>query len=459
MPTYTAGPMPTPDPPSGVNYTPQPSGGTIYSQPNGSELWNTAWNEGYNSANSTSNPYSGQNIGGYDIGQGYTLGQQQYLKDHPAVNNTKKTTKNSPTNTNNNTNTGTTSGTYNFNIADFPNYTGWDPTAAQQDWIAKGRPAPSGSSGSSGSSGPTPEQIEQERIRIEQERIRNQLSSAWDSYFSNLDQQFNGLEEQAGNMNQIVENSYNQGISDINAEQANSLGDLATSSRKNEENQVKSLADIADNIRNLFRSGNIYLGARGAGDSSAANQYSYATAKLGSKQRGSVLEQTRSIENDIEDRRAKLNNLVTQEMSKIKTERDNNVLQTAQWLASAQNELRQMRANGELQKGQSLAQLSQNLLDQARERLIAEDTRAKNRQDALLTWAMNNATTINQLKSNLSQIGQMNVANPTYEKLSGSPTIDAQGNMTTNFYGGAGSTTKEEKPSFFSQLPQNTWLK
>jgi len=302
--------------------------------------------------------------------------------------------------------------------------------------------------GSGGSSGPTPEQIEQERIR-------NQLSSAWDSYFSNLDQQFNGLEEQAGNMNQIVENSYNQGISDINAEQANSLGDLATSSRKNEENQVKSLADIADNIRNLFRSGNIYLGARGAGDSSAANQYSYATAKLGSKQRGSVLEQTRSIENDIEDRRAKLNNLVTQEMSKIKTERDNNVLQTAQWLASAQNELRQMRANGELQKGQSLAQLSQNLLDQARERLIAEDTRAKNRQDALLTWAMNNATTINQLKSNLSQIGQMNVANPTYEKLSGSPTIDSQGNMTTNFYGGAGST-KEDKNALQSYLG-NLW--
>jgi len=336
-------------------------------------------------------------------------------------------------------------------------YQGWDANQAQQDFqkvfggdinklmTARGV----NTSGSGGSSGPTPEQIEQERIR-------NQLSSAWDSYFRSLDDQYNGLDTQAGNMNQIVENSYNQGLSDINAEQANNLGDLATSSRKNEENQVKSLADIADNIRNLFRSGNIYLGARGAGDSSAANQYSYATAKLGSKQRGSVMEQTRSIENDIEDRKAKLNNLVTQEMSKIKTERDNNILQTAQWLASAQNELRQMRANGELQKGQSLAQLSQNLLDEAKSRLMAEDTRAKNRQDALLTWAMNNATTINQLKSNLSQIGQVNVTNPTYEKLSGSPTIDAQGNMTTNFYGGAGST-KEDKNALQSYLG-NLWI-
>jgi len=336
-------------------------------------------------------------------------------------------------------------------------YKGWDTNQAQQDFNSVfggdiNKLMTARGVGSGGSSGPTPEQIEQERIRGE-------LSGAWDNYFSNLDQQFNGLEGQAGNMNQIVDNNYNQGLSDINTEKANNLGDLATSSRKNEENQVKSLADIADNIRNLFRSGNIYLGARGAGDSSAANQYSYATAKLGSKQRGSVLEQTRSIENDIEDRKAKLNNLVTQEMGKIKTERDNNVLQTAQWLSSAQNELRQMRANGELQKGQSLAQLSQNLLDQARERLMTEDTRAKNRQDALQTWAMNNATTISQLKNNLSSIGQMNVASPTYDKLSGSPTIDSQGNMNTSFYGGAGSTTKEEKPSFFSQLPQNTWLK
>ena len=333
-------------------------------------------------------------------------------------------------------------------------YKGWDTNQAQQDFnsVFGGDINKLMTARGVGSSGPTPEQIGQERIRGE-------LSSAWDNYFSNLDQQFNGLEGQAGNMNQIVDNNYNQGLSDINTEKANNLGDLATSSRKNEENQVKSLADIADNIRNLFRSGNIYLGARGAGDSSAANQYSYATAKLGSKQRGSVLEQTRSIENDIEDRKAKLNNLVTQEMGKIKTERDNNVLQTAQWLSSAQNELRQMRANGELQKGQSLAQLSQNLLDQARERLMAEDTRAKNRQDALQTWAMNNATTISQLKNNLSSIGQMNVASPTYDKLSGSPTIDSQGNMNTSFYGGAGSTTKEEKPSFFSQLPQNTWLK
>jgi hypothetical protein len=417
-------------------------------------LWNTAWNQGYNNYGNSNNPYSGQSGGGYDVGSAYTQGQQQYLKDKNAS-APPPSGGGAPPPVAPPSGGGTPQQQTGGNFMDY--YKGWDTNQAQQDFNSVfggdiNKLMTARGVGSGGSSGPTPEQIEQERIRGE-------LSGAWDNYFSNLDQQFNGLEGQAGNMNQIVDNNYNQGLSDINTEKANNLGDLATSSRKNEENQVKSLADIADNIRNLFRSGNIYLGARGAGDSSAANQYSYATAKLGSKQRGSVLEQTRSIENDIEDRKAKLNNLVTQEMGKIKTERDNNVLQTAQWLSSAQNELRQMRANGELQKGQSLAQLSQNLLDQARERLMTEDTRAKNRQDALQTWAMNNATTISQLKNNLSSIGQMNVASPTYDKLSGSPTIDSQGNMNTSFYGGAGSTTKEEKPSFFSQLPQNTWLK
>lgn len=382
----------------------------------------------------------------YDLSQAIT-GQQPKATDITSTDWSQyKSTPTTTDSTNQNNNVVTkpdTGGTYNFNMADFGNYAGWDPNAAYQDWLAKGKPSPGGSGGGSS-------------INDQENAVRNQLSSAWDSYFRSLDDQYNGLDTQAGNMNQIVDNNYNQSVSDINAEKTSNLADLATSSRKNEENQVKSLADIADNIRNLFRSGNIYLGARGAGDSSAANQYSYATAKLGSKQRGSVLEQTRSIENDIEDRRAKLNNLVTQEMGRIKTERDNNVLQTAQWLAEAQNTLRQARANGELQKGQSLAQLSQNLLDEAKSRLMAEDTRAKNRQDALTTWAMNNATSINQLKSNLAAVGQMTVNNPTYSKLSGSPTIDAQGNLNTNFYGGAGSTT-EDKNALQTYLG-NLWI-
>jgi hypothetical protein len=69
------------------NYTPgtqPPSVQGASTSTDWGSLWNTAWNTGYNQSGNTTNPYSGQSGGGYDIGAGYTQGQQQYLKDKPS---------------------------------------------------------------------------------------------------------------------------------------------------------------------------------------------------------------------------------------------------------------------------------------------------------------------------------------------------------------------------------------
>ena len=47
------------------------------------------------------------------------------------------------------------------------------------------------------------------------------------------------------------------------------------------------------------------LGARGAGDSSAANQYSYALNRLGSKERGNVMNTTAQSQQEIENQKSK----------------------------------------------------------------------------------------------------------------------------------------------------------
>lgn len=263
------------------------------------------------------------------------------------------------------------------------------------------------------------------------DQIRNEINSGFDAYISGLDNMLGNLPGQRKGQEQIVQNSYNQGVSDLTAQKTSSQQDLETQRRKTGESQVKTLADIADNIRNLFHTGNVMLGTRGAGDSSAANQYSYAVTKLGSKQRGDVLAQTRSIEADIQDRESKLNNIFTQETAKLRTERDNNILQIAQYFQDKQNELIQAKAQGQLQRGQSLAQLSTQLLNQAQQYLMQADADYKNKQNALLTWATNNATTIGQLKSNLASVGQYNAPGIQAQSINGSPTFDAQGNMNT----------------------------
>lgn len=319
-----------------------------------------------------------------------------------------------------------TSGNVSFDSIYNSMYPGWDRNAAEQDWIAKGRPAPGGSSGSGGGVDPN-------------EAIRNQLSSSWDSYFRSLDDQYNALPGKEQDMQGIARNSYDQSVRDIGFEQENNQALLDKQYRKNEENQVRSLQDIADNIRNLYRSGNIYLGSRGAGDSSAANQYSYAVTKLGSKQRGDVLNQTRSIQNDIADREAQLGRTVMSEKAKIKTDFDNKVLEISTWLKDAQEQVKQARANGELQKGQSLAQLSQDIYNQATNRLLQLENNATERTNALVSWATSNSANINQLKSNLKEVSNITATNPTFSQLSGSPQVDAQGNMRTYW-----SQTKDE---------------
>lgn len=278
------------------------------------------------------------------------------------------------------------------------------------------------------------------------EAARNAINAGYDSYFSQLDQMLGSIPGQRQGQEQIVQNNFNQGLSDIEAQKASSMGDLATQRRKTGEGQVKSLADIADNIRNLFQTGNVMLGTRGAGDSSAANMYSYAVSKLGSKQRGDVMAQSRSIENDIQDRESKLNNIVTQETAKLKTNRDNTIIQVAQYFQDAQNQLLQAKAQGQLQKGQSLRDLSTQILQQAQQQLMLADQDFRNRQNSLLSWAESNSRNIAELRSNLAGIGQYNAPGLTTQRISGTPTIDAQGNMNAPLtYGGGVSRSERDQ--------------
>lgn len=285
-------------------------------------------------------------------------------------------------------------------------------------------------------SGPSPDALA--------EQARGEINAGYDSYFSQLDQMLGSLPQQQKGQEQIVENNYAQGVSELGSQKESSMADLNTQRRKTGEAQVKSLADIAENIRSLFQTGNVMLGTRGAGDSSAADRYSYAVTKLGSKQRGDVMAQTRSIENDIQDREAKLNNIVTQETQKLKTNRDNQILQVAQYFQDATNQLLQAKAQGQLQKGQSLASLSTQLLQVAQQRLMAADADFRNRQNSLMSWAESNSKTIGELKSNLAALGQYNAPAVQAGQVNGVPTFDAQGNMSAPLWS-TGSSSTEKK--------------
>lgn len=202
-------------------------------------------------------------------------------------------------------------------------------------------------------------------------QIRAEISGAWDAYINSLGDISNTyLPQQRTAQENIINTQLKQGQDTASAQKATSL------------------RDIASTARNAFAAGNNYLGALGAGDSSAANQYSYAINKQTQKQTG------------------ELNNFVNQQLNNLQNNANTQLAQVAQWFASAQEQLKQQVAQGQLQKGQDLANLSKGILDQAISATNQIKQNSQNIYNGLVEWAANNSTNIQQLQSNIAQIPQ-----------------------------------------------------
>jgi hypothetical protein len=264
--------------------------------------------------------------------------------------------------------------------------------------------------------------------------VEDLLNQAYDPYLRSLDDQLAGLGPQRTNQEQIVSNSYNQSVSDLGAQRTQGMADLATQRRKTEESATKNLKSLADNIRSQMMAGQVYLGARGAGDSSAANQWSYALTQLGNKNRGDILSQQQSIMSDIGDREARLGNIYTQEKSRLDTEKNNQLLQVAQWYESAKQQIQGLKGQAFLQKSQQLLNVGLNALNTIQQQVA-------NRQSMLDQWAVNNSTNLNQLKANMQQVGGFQAPGIVSQNINTVP--QGQVNSSGQFYPGSNTGNNE----------------
>lgn len=246
-------------------------------------------------------------------------------------------------------------------------------------------------------------------IANSQNALRNEISGGWDSYLSQLnDLANNGLTDQRTAQENIANSQYDQGINTLSGQKASTL------------------KDIGNNIRSAFQAGNVYLGSRGAGDSSAANQYSFALNKQANKQTSDVNAQFNTAQQN------------------LSFERDQKINQVAQWFGEMQNQIKQQIAQGGLGKSQDLANLSKDLLNRSLAQIdeINRETRA--RQSSLEEWAMSNSQNVGQLSANLARTAQPFQA----------PTIGSDGNLRAPVGFGGGNSSDEnlkfQNPAWFS---------
>ena len=246
--------------------------------------------------------------------------------------------------------------------------------------------------------GATPQPQNNQQAEDPYAGVRNDISSAWDSYLSSLNDTGSYLNDQRNAQEGIANSQLQQGINTINDQKASSL------------------KDIANTTRNAFQAGNNYLGSLGAGDSSAANQYSFAINQQANKQTGD------------------LNNFVAQQQQQLQAQHDQQINQIASWFAGQQEALKQQIAQGGLQKGQDLANLSKGILDQAMQATNAIKANTQNQYNALVSWAANNSSNLGQLRQNIAGIPQA----------MGQLSLGSNGVGATPTYGGAAVTQKTD---------------
>lgn len=317
-------------------------------------------------------------------------------------------------------------------------YPGWSEREAEEDWKAHGSLSM--------------DAINAEIARRDAE-ARSGIESAYGGYFSQLDQMLNeGLPAQKTAQEQLAASQYTGGVSALQPQKEQQLMTAAAQKEETTQQQGKTLRDLGATIRNAFMTGNIHLGARGAGDSSAANQYAYALTKLASQARGDLQTRFATIFNDINNRITNIGNIYNAEVNRLASERDQKIADISQWFATTQQQIAQAKAQGLLEKGKDLASLSQNLLTQALGQLDRIQTAAVNKQTALDEWALNQETLTQQAGTNIRNALASGYAYPTVPSIVGTPIIDTYGGGLTTpraYYGYGGPATEEKKKGLF----------
>lgn len=303
--------------------------------------------------------------------------------------------------------------------------------------------APSGGGGTSAPSGPSQEDI-----------VKGQINGAYDAYISSLDDQLNTLSGQKDAMGTQIKAGVDQTQNGLDLQLGQGNTALQGEQTKLDQNQKKTLQGLTEDVTNQFQAGNVYLGARGAGDSSAANQYAYAISKQGNKQRAGVLAQTADITNQINVRKENLKQLYDTETNNNKLEYDKQMGQLAQWFADSQSQIQGLKGTANLNRGTSLAQMSMDLLTQAKQRAQDIQTAAMNKQSALEAWALNNSKTLEQARAKLGDQSAFTAPSLTRGAIVGANAGTAGSNSGTApvayGYGSTGNTQDKNLATLFA---------
>ena len=199
-------------------------------------------------------------------------------------------------------------------------------------------------------------------VRKDQEgEVKKSISASFQPVYQNIDRMKADLPERQKEQQAYIEDLYGQQGNIIGTQEERSMGKIDYQQQEQGKERDIALRDLASDLRKSFQAGNRYLGVRGASDSSAANQMSYALQREGQRQQSNVQQQYLSNIGSLDQARADITAQATQARQELGMWKTNSLMDITNWFRTRYDELETAKAGASQQEASALANLQADI--------------------------------------------------------------------------------------------------
>lgn len=284
--------------------------------------------------------------------------------------------------------------------------------------------------------------------------MRKNISAAYDPIFAELDRQLGALPAAQADTEAQLSNLAIQQKTGVASDQSKSIASLEQSKQGEETTAKKSLRSLEEDIRNNLAAYAFYFGTKGAGDSSATGLASEAIAKGGLKARSNILGVRDEAFAAIDQKKADVDMLASEQNRKIDEWKSNKVYETVQYFKDKVDQLNQAKANASAEKQNAINNLLQNTHQDFITRLRNIDDNVTNFKQTVDTWKVQRSAELEDFTTKLTE--QAKYTSDTPEKLQ--LVTDTFGNayMFNPYTGGMAQVANQGQYTGLEQVPGST---
>lgn len=257
----------------------------------------------------------------------------------------------------------------------------------------------------------------QEAARREAE-TRNQISSGYDDYVSGLSGLENTYNSQQNDEVASNDRVYSQIFGGLDDQKKASLERLDTNRGVVSGRQNEAITGLKENLGQMIRNTGMQLGGMGAGDTSASQvMMPYAYTKIAGQEEGGIRRQANDQLFQIDQQEKDTVDKHMELWRQTEVDKENAKQQIKNFYSQKLQQIQMERINAPKEKAQALANLSQNLLSEARSRLSALDSAVLERKAQIQASGQSAMGSLSAMRQQLQNTATFTPQNINYDPL------------------------------------------